>query len=514
MTALTFDGRQLKAVGLGAAIDDRYYADYYTSSGQAFRSGANSLRGFSSTDAYHTVAYAFRCVTTRASECDRVPLALEDESGREVTRDPRFAHLALPRGLLYDIESSLCLFGQGYALIESNEYGLNPGLAWAAAPSIVPDYDPATQKVRWFYRASPSRKTVPLTDLVYIWNRNYSDENKPGPGETQVAIGAASSLFALDSFTANYFNSGAVPMFIIPVDPATQDNEIKREQNFWNRQASGVSRAFRYLVARFQRDRQPLTIGANVKDTQAAELAEEKKKDIAIAHNVPPNIVDGTYKYATASEEYLGFVAGIIIPRVDRILTKMNEQFYSRYGLRVVSRPKQMEIMQTSFLEQARAVSELIGEPPLTVDEGRKILEMPPKPAASVSAPAPVGIDSVPRPVVIDSAPRPVVSNVSPRPAEPKPITKALIDWRKESISRLREKKSAVMGPPSVDIPLEIAQEIVSELGACRKAADVRGVFERHWPTDDSDASLSRELRRANDLLEQALPLFAAAPST
>ena len=580
MTALTFDGRKFKAIGFGSAIDDKFYADYYTSSGQGFRSGINSLRGFSAADAYNTVAYAFRCVTTRASECDRVPFALEDEAGNEVTDDPHFKHLAPSRGLIYDIEASLCLFGQGYALIETNQYGMNPGLAWAATPSITPDYDPYTQKLRWFFRTAPYRQTIQLPNIVYIWNRNYSDENKPGVGETQVAIGPASTLFALDSFTASYFNAGAVPMFIIPVEPSTQDSDIKKEQNFWNRQASGVGRAFRYLVARFQREREPITVGANVKDTQAAELSAEKKKDIAIAHNIPPNIVDGTYKYATAAEEYLGFMAGIIIPRVDRIFSEMNKQFYSRYGLRLISRPKKLEIMQTAFLEQARAVGELLDEKPLTIDEGRAILELPPKSAAAISAPMPVIIDNQPKPAQI-AEPKPVnestttndaglavsedatilngaqiasaievLNGVAARsiaelvavellialgigeekakmmvsasknmdvPASPtKPVVatatmKALTDWRRLSLDHLRLKKSAVIGPPSVAVPLTTAQEIVAELSNCRKAADVRTVFENRINalkrgTNGAQPDATAELKRANDLLERALP--------
>jgi hypothetical protein len=511
MTALTFDGHKLKAIGFGSAIDDKFYADYYTSGGQAFRSGINSLKGFSAIDAYNTVAYAFRCVTTRASECDRVPFALEDETGNEVTDDPRFKHLVPSRGLIYDIEASLCLFGQGYALIETNQYGMNPGLAWAATPSIMPDYDPSTQKIRWFYRAAPYRQTIQLPNIVYIWNRNYSDENKPGAGETQVAIGPASTLFALDSFTASYFNAGAVPMFIIPVEPSTPDTDIRKEQNFWNRQASGVGRAFRYLVARFQREREPITVGSNVKDTQATELSAEKKKDIAIAHNIPPNIVDGTYKYATAAEEYLGFMAGIIIPRVDRIFAEMNKQFYSRYGLRLVSRPKKLEIMQTAFLEQARAVGELLDEKPLTIDEGRAILELPPKPAATISAPMPVIIDNQPKPIEV-TIPK-SIHLPSPRLINTNATAKALAEWRRTALDHLKRTGLAVIGPPSVAVPFPMAQEIIAALNGCRKAADVRAVFEGRIDalkrgTNGAQPDMTAELKRANDLLERALPFI------
>lgn len=208
-------------------------------------------------------------------------------------------------------------------------------------------------------------------------------------------------------------------------------------------------------------------------------------------------------------------MAGIIIPRVDLIFSEMNEQFYSRYGLRLVSRPKKLEIMQTAFLEQARAVGELLDEKPLTIDEGRAILELPPKPVTSASAPMPVIIDNLPKPIDV-SSPKPA-QIAEPKPVGlPKPIDatatiKALTDWRRLSLDHLRLKKSAVIGPSSVAIPLVTAQEIVTELGSCRKAADVRTVFESRINvlkrgTNGAQPDATTELKRANDLLERALP--------
>ena len=203
-------------------------------------------------------------------------------------------------------------------------------------------------------------------------------------------------MYALDSFVAGYFGSGAVPVTIVPVDPNTQDTDITATQNFWNRRIAGVARAWRYIVMRMRKDNEPFTIGSNVKETLAPELSAEKKAGIAIAHGIPPNIVDGSYKYATADSEYLNFIVGTIIPRVDDTFEIMNEQFYARLGLTLKACPEKLEIMQTMQLAQAQAVQTAVGEPVMRRDEGRAILGLKPEPkpisVASSGTPKPVEV--------------------------------------------------------------------------------------------------------------------------
>jgi hypothetical protein len=121
-------------------------------------------------------------------------------------------------------------------------------------------------------------------------------------------------------------------------------------------------------------------------------------------------------------------------------------------------------------------------------------------------------------PVIIDNQPKPIEVTIpksvhfqSPRLINTSVIAKALTEWRRLSLDHLRLQNSAVVGPPSVAVPLTTAQEIVAELSNCRKAADVRTIFENRINalkrgTNGAQPDATAELKRANDLLERVLP--------
>jgi len=397
MTTYTYDGKTFsKAVGFGAAISDKYYSSLSDVVNAAVVGNLTAMQ------AYDVVSYVFRCVNIRAHEVSRMPRVLLNAQGEDVSQQDGYESLTNITRLLFMLEASRCVTGAAYALIEGNPSGYNPSMRWVPSPSVQPKHDATTKRLAYFYRQDSTPHEIQLDEIVYLWNANLKADNAPGLGESQVGLSAASMLYALDAFASGYFNGGAVPVTIVPEDPIKPDEQIEKTQNFWNRRVAGVGRAWRYIVMRMRQDNKPFTIGSNVKDTQAVELSTQKQNDIAVAHGISPNIVNGGYKYATADSEYLNFIAGEIIPRVEETFDALNKQFYSRLGYKLVAQPEKLEIMQAAQLMQSQAVTTVVGEPVMRRDEGREILGLKPEPkrvnvpAAPAITPATSGAPIVP----------------------------------------------------------------------------------------------------------------------
>ena len=127
----------------------------------------------------------------------------------------------------------------------------------------------------------------------------------------------------------------------------------------------------------------------------------------------------------------------------------------------------------------------------MTTDEAREWLNMEPMPEqAKPEVPPPI---AVPFP----AQGQPVSSEI---PAQPEQITKALAEWRRETLDHLRSGGVFVLPAAPNIIPDELAVRLNAALGDCKNAADVRSAFERHWPKPDSELS---ELRAARITLDR-----------
>lgn len=527
MTLLSFDGRNVKAI-------DRGFSDvYYTT--QASVGAANIAGNFSTSQAYKNVSHAFHCVNIRASEVSRVPIGLYKLDGTEVTNDPAYKSMADLTAWLYRCEASRCLYGRGYGFPVANADGFQVGLEWGASPSLTPRYNPQTRKLAWFDRLNGSMRTrLELENVIYVWNFNPDDENEPGPADLGAALGAASVLYALDSMIAAYINSGGVKVTVFPVDPSTQDADYKAFQNWLNRRISGVRNAYRNVVMRLKGDLKPIVIGSDLKDMAVKDLSAEKKDEIAIALDIPPNVVDGSYKYATADSEYFNFISGVIVPRTDQTLAVLNKQWFSRFGLYAQTQPEKIDIMQTAQLAQSTAITGATGKPIMTVDEGRIRINL--KPMGGQAAVLAETLNSTARLVESNTTdlatnPQPVQQSnvtaggtVKPVPvslpagkprrvqvaASPQAVTKALTEWRKGAIEAVKTDSLYLSNDQS--LPHELRQALNRDLMACKSAGDVRAAFERHWPKLPKDAPevIPAARTEADGLFEMAAALREA----
>lgn len=450
----------LKAVSFQAAVQDRYY-NFITPVNEAVVGNLTPL------SAYTLVPWLFRAVRLRAQGVSRMPFTLE-RGETDVTDAPEFASLISGmKRRLFLTEASKCLTGSAYWLKETNVYGLNLTPRFVIPGSITP-YGNERDGLLYFSRSSGQVTRLEKHQVVYFWNENFTCEYLPGLGEANVALAAASMLYALDAFTAQFFNQGAVKVTVFPVPTGTQQEEVDRLQNFLRRRLTSVRNAFRMLVMRASDKLSPVVIGSDIKDTEAPELTALQRDNVAAALGVPASVIDGrSSDDSNSRSEKTAFVTDTLIPECEFIAEVANEQLFAPYGIKLVFHPERLDIMQSIQLDQITAVATAVGGPVLTQDEGRDLLGYGP-----LNTPAPVASTPAPKPRR--------VSFPTPDPASETNLTKALTDWRKATLTALKSATDLPAVPPAV--PAELALAIQADLDTSRTAADVRETFERHWP--------------------------------
>jgi len=489
----TYDGRNFKAVDFGAAVNDSWYTSSLSEA--LWLRNQSVVSGLTPVNAYALVPWLYRAVCWRANQVSRFPFSLM--SGEDdVTDQPAYESLLKSfRKRLWMLEAQLCLTGAAYELLEANERGRNITPRTLLSLFVTPRYD--SRGLTFFQFSNVNQAdilaTIPLDRMLWWWRPNFTSEVMPGPCEAQTALGAASMLYALDSFSAAFFNRGGVPVTIAEVPPNMQPADKEEFQNWINRAVMGVRNAFKILAVRG--GIKATVIGSKVRDSEAPELTALQRDNVAVAMGVPPSVIDGrSSDDSNSRSEKVAAITDTVIPEIGIIFERYNDQLFSQFDLELVAHPEKLDIMQTVQLEQAQTLKDLTGgKPIMTTDEARDWLNMEPmEEKEKIEPPPPV-------------TPFPVQG----QPVPPEQITKALAEWRRAAIDNIRAGGVFVL--PSVPniIPDSLALPINAALENCKAAADVRSAFERHWPQVQPDDGLS-ELRAARITLDRFNELAGA----
>lgn len=85
-------------------------------------------------------------------------------------------------------------------------------------------------------------------------------------------------------------------------------------------------------------------------------------------------------------------------------------------------------------------------------------------------------------------------------------VKKSLGEWRRSALDRLKAGQPFVLAPYKGRVPLALWDAITADLGSAKSAADIRAVFERHWPKtrpEPTAADIFRELVLARKAAER-----------
>lgn len=436
--------------------------------------------------AYRFVPWFRTACKLRASAMMGFPLELLNEAEEDVSEEPEFQPVLLwTRAMLYRVEMNLVKYGASYHLLETNRFGLNH------TPRFIPTGSVTVQAswadgVTGFTISGVGSFTLKQNRVVWVWEPNDESEIAPGPSDAEAALKASGLLYAIQEMANRYMVSGAVPITAVGVPPSVDPEDNVKMEGWLNRAATGFRNAFKFLMVK--KDTQFTKIGSEMKDIMAPELTASERDNVAVAMRVPPTVIDGkSANYATAESEMTGFYMNTVIPQAQMLEPLLNVQLFQRFfGLTLRFKPDELEVMQSIQLEQSKGVMELVGEPIISIDEGREMVDMDP-------APDGLGEWKKPEPPMIVSPDgKPVPGQPPTAVADPEDDAPAKLKaWLAQSLAQVKSGQPASVGAPFDD-----------ELKAASSGGMVRRIYEQHWPRKSAPPELSIQ-ERAVLALEQ-----------
>lgn len=426
--------------------------------------------------AYKRVAWIYRGVDMRAKAVQKMPYSLM-RGEEDVTKLPEMAKVQHNLSSnLYRTEAALCIYGASYWKLDRNVFGMNITPRWLLPSSIVPDLDEDDGLLGFNRTLNRAGRGIyiKIQDMVYFWVPNLEAELGPGIAPAKVAMMAAGVLHNVNLYQEAYFKRGAVRPTVIAIEGNVQPAEMEKAQSFFQRRLTGIRNAFSVTAVRGKLTAQ--TIGDSMKDTVNPILTDQARQEVSTALGVPLSLMKSdALAGGTATAEQLNFYDQTVIPECDLIAEVVNAQWLDALGLTLVFHPEKLEIFQSLELQKAGAVSQVVGRPVLTVDEGRELLGKGPLPIEQVDDVVPNAVHIQPLPNKLGSAAPDQLPKLEP--AKPDPMAKALDLWEKKAVKRVREQRSAKCAFESGDISSATHAWVLARLDSAKTPADVKAVF-------------------------------------
>ena len=305
----------------------------------------------------------------------------------EVLRGGEPVEIDLPlQTLLYQSAVSVVVNGYAYWLNTSTRSAID--VRWLSPGSIKPLYDNATGLVAFERTVGGVQTRLDVDSVIYLWQPAINTETGPGVAPITAALGAAGVLDAITSYSATFFERGAVFPMLLTIDGNPAENELRRLESWWRRLVQGVASAWQTIAVRASV--KPEIIGPPVSDMAMPELTETQRQAIATALGVPHSLVmSNAANYATASQDYISFYALTVIPMARLIVDAINEQLLAARGLEIVLRPERLEAYQSQNLETGATLQGLVTSGIMTADEAREVLGLEPLTAPMLPEPEP-----------------------------------------------------------------------------------------------------------------------------
>lgn len=326
---------------------------------------------------------------------------------------------------------------------------------------------------------SQAGKVWPESDMVYVKEFSYSDDMTSGASTVQACLNDAALMNFQTRFASMFFEGGAQPTILGSFDGMVSDDEVARIQGIFNKKATGVGKAWKWL---FTRQKITTEVIAQELDKMAMpELYQQATSNIANAFGIPVTMFMGDDNYASADSHRMGFWQDVIRPRARLIESALNRQLFKSLGMELEFSFDEMDIFQTDEVERASAFATYVnaGVNPEVVKE-----------MLGIDAPDDMPFMApIPEPVEVEN---------------PLDVTAEFEKWERKALKRLKEGKTADCEFDSELIPLGVADEIHNALKLCIEPDEVKRVFGGGYDSPQ-DIGLFKELKRANDLLERSL---------
>lgn len=409
-------------------------------------------------NAYKMVPVMKSAIQLRANSVASFPYQIV-RNGEDVTHAQDMIELMHTlRPLLKKVELNLCIYGHAYLLIEKNRFGISKRMRSLMPLTMKPIIDQTKGLVGFYRTMNEKTYQLSLDEVIYFWTDSVDAEIGPGTSDAETAMRAASTLYFLDTFLENFWKRGAIKATLLTVGGATQQAEIEKLEAWWKRFISGVKNAWQSVGIRA--DVKPIVIGDTLKDTVNPDLTEQSRTDVLTALGVPHSLVlSNAATYATAQVDRLGFYENTVYPEALAICNALNDQYFTRFNIRIVPVPNKLETYQRNEIDKAQGVIQLTGSPILTVNEARDMMGYGP------IQEAPMNIDDkfdTPEEIIDATAPSAQPEQMNPNVVPPPEKSFDLSKWRTKSLKSFNNGKNPNVKFVSDTIPID-EQHIIRE---------------------------------------------------
>jgi HK97 family phage portal protein len=285
-----------------------------------------------SVDSYKTNSIVHRCVSLIATSASHIPWNIYRNSGDYRTILPKHpAHKLLKRphpeqsGAAFFTEniSTLLLYGNSYVLSASNNA---PSELYNLHPSMVEHVMSEQQLVAYKYCKVGKRKIFPIdpisrmSHILHLMNYNPSDQQK-GLSALSAAAKSINLHAKIMDWNKSLLKNAIRPSGALVFQDGNgylTDEQFERLQQQFYENFSGSSNSGKPLI---------LEGGLKWQETNNAErfekfieLKDSSARDIAIAFNVPPQLlgINGDNTYSNMQEARMALWEENIIPLLDK----------------------------------------------------------------------------------------------------------------------------------------------------------------------------------------------------
>lgn len=491
-------------------------------------------------DLMNKVDWLYRATELIMISIADIPFYLTTERGTELDSSYDWQNtvgfMPDPFGLIQLIGGGLFLYGYAYLLRDNALGTLVKNLRYMRPKSITAVIDDA-KGLTGFERMMPdgtTKKFEPAKDIVYFWLPDSNVEiGPPLSWPAQAAFSAAAELYNMSAFKAAYFERGAVKATILQIPPNTKKEEASLVKIYWQKFVTGVKNAFASNI--LSTEVKTTVIGEGLEALSDKNLTDQARQSIATAAGIPQSLLlSNAANYATALQDKRNLYDNKLIPWSSFIANIFNQQLFKDYGYKFKFAPEEMELYQQDENDRAQALksytdagmklsiaAEMLG---LDLPEGVDYADLDPEPKPIIQPAVqnniqPYGTDNngQPAPQTTDNNPTNTAQSQQPaKSIDPLQVGKELSIWQKKCLKAVKNNE-----PPNnvdfvrVNIPIETYTLIQTGLADCANETDVRLLFananevivKTPEPIEDDDGmkAIARELKRANDYLEQSL---------
>lgn len=296
-------------------------------------------------------------------------------------------------------------------------------------------------------------------DIVYIRDFiNPEDDIGPGVSAAAVALADSGLLHYMSRFSSKFFESGAMPLTIVAIDGTIEETERKRVENFFKRNMTGISNAWRVLAMRMRGTMKPEVITPKISDMAMSDNYNQAARNIEYAFGIPEGMLRSESNRASAEEHRKSFWQDTVRPSGQGTEDEINEQLFEPMGLRCELAFEDLDVFQADEADRASSLLDLVNAGvPLAMAMEQLGYDLDDDQIAELSKPAPAPV-SVPDDNTTSDA------------------DQDLAKWQKMAISRIRAGK-AIRDFTSDCIPDDLHAGITEALQDAKSEADVKRIF-------------------------------------